>query len=359
MGPSGVLGDEKQQQRSQTKMCDDNKEEENKGRCVICDEPAPFQCSKCSKAAQDQRCETVGYCSKEHQLVHWKTSHKVKCGKELQPVNQTDGIPLCDLCHERPCNDSLSPEECSEEESLGSMLPVGILCMGCGAKYCGPCTLHKIFKGCACVRCSLPCPECAEPLALPFLLHQPLCNIERIQVLSDGTSDHKNKAFWHLMLGSGYEEVLQDETKAIQCYEIAGSAGIAEAYDIMGTMYHKRGDFRSAKRYYELATRPSDPATRPCGRAYYNLAMMYGQGHCGAADFRKATDLFVKAADLGNREACSVVGTYNLEGNPAVRQIKSCQSGGSVVEQKVENLIPCIDWRVVTAMVMAQSRTSP
>ncbi|XP_046330210.2 programmed cell death protein 2-like [Haliotis rufescens] len=41
--------------------------------CVVCGSAAPKRCGKCHK---------VSYCSKHHQALHWKATHKKKCCKE-------------------------------------------------------------------------------------------------------------------------------------------------------------------------------------------------------------------------------------------------------------------------------------
>ena len=41
--------------------------------CVVCGYPGPNRCAKCKKTF---------YCSREHQLAHWKGGHKKRCNIE-------------------------------------------------------------------------------------------------------------------------------------------------------------------------------------------------------------------------------------------------------------------------------------
>ena len=41
--------------------------------CVVCGYPGPNRCAKCKKTF---------YCSREHQLAHWKEGHKKRCNIE-------------------------------------------------------------------------------------------------------------------------------------------------------------------------------------------------------------------------------------------------------------------------------------
>lgn len=41
--------------------------------CEVCGFPAPYRCSKC---------KSIYYCSKSHQLFHWKVCHQNECGNE-------------------------------------------------------------------------------------------------------------------------------------------------------------------------------------------------------------------------------------------------------------------------------------
>lgn len=50
--------------------------------CVLCGNQAPYNCAKCKLAA---------YCSKEHQIAHWKMyGHKVNCGSNNAPEKQIE-----------------------------------------------------------------------------------------------------------------------------------------------------------------------------------------------------------------------------------------------------------------------------
>ena len=46
--------------------------------CVVCGCSGPKWCAKC---------HSMYYCSREHQVIHWKAGHKKHCGDEKQPTN--------------------------------------------------------------------------------------------------------------------------------------------------------------------------------------------------------------------------------------------------------------------------------
>lgn len=46
--------------------------------CVVCGCSGPKWCAKC---------HSMYYCSREHQVIHWKAGHKKYCGDEKQPTN--------------------------------------------------------------------------------------------------------------------------------------------------------------------------------------------------------------------------------------------------------------------------------
>lgn len=48
-------------------------------RCEVCPKEAGFSCSWC---------ETVFYCSKEHQIEHWKSKHSHYCQKKVSPFDE-------------------------------------------------------------------------------------------------------------------------------------------------------------------------------------------------------------------------------------------------------------------------------
>lgn len=43
--------------------------------CIVCGAGGPKSCAKC---------HSVNYCSREHQVIHWKAGHKKQCGDEKQ-----------------------------------------------------------------------------------------------------------------------------------------------------------------------------------------------------------------------------------------------------------------------------------
>lgn len=45
--------------------------------CVVCGCSGPKRCAKC---------HSVNYCSREHQVIHWKAGHKKHCEDEKQPI---------------------------------------------------------------------------------------------------------------------------------------------------------------------------------------------------------------------------------------------------------------------------------
>ena len=45
--------------------------------CVVCGCSGPKRCAKCHRTS---------YCSREHQVIHWKAGHKKQCGDEKQPT---------------------------------------------------------------------------------------------------------------------------------------------------------------------------------------------------------------------------------------------------------------------------------
>ena len=45
--------------------------------CVVCGCSGPKRCAKCL---------TMNYCSREHQVIHWKAGHKKHCGNDTQSV---------------------------------------------------------------------------------------------------------------------------------------------------------------------------------------------------------------------------------------------------------------------------------
>jgi len=74
IGPKGVDTDMKelslQQDRGKTgKMSCDNLPP----LCIVCGCGGPKKCS---------RCHLINYCSREHQVIHWKSGHKRHCGEE-------------------------------------------------------------------------------------------------------------------------------------------------------------------------------------------------------------------------------------------------------------------------------------
>ena len=46
--------------------------------CAVCGCSGPKWCAKC---------HSMYYCSREHQVIHWKAGHKKYCGDEKQPIN--------------------------------------------------------------------------------------------------------------------------------------------------------------------------------------------------------------------------------------------------------------------------------
>lgn len=53
--------------------------------CVVCGYRGPFACSKCKQTY---------YCSKEHQVLHWKSGHKQKCQTEVEDICTTGVIKV-------------------------------------------------------------------------------------------------------------------------------------------------------------------------------------------------------------------------------------------------------------------------
>ena len=45
--------------------------------CVVCGCSGPKRCAKC---------HSMNYCSREHQVIHWKLGHRKHCGDETQSV---------------------------------------------------------------------------------------------------------------------------------------------------------------------------------------------------------------------------------------------------------------------------------
>ena len=80
--------------------------------CIVCGCSGPKRCSKC---------HSVNYCSREHQVIHWKAGHKKHCGDEKQPItsDEVGGILFkeFEIVTEPEPPIKITPEK-SEEERL-------------------------------------------------------------------------------------------------------------------------------------------------------------------------------------------------------------------------------------------------
>ena len=80
--------------------------------CVVCGCSGPKRCAKC---------HSMNYCSREHQVIHWKAGHKKHCGDWKQPTTSdvSGGILLkeFEIVTEPEPSIKTTPEK-SEEERL-------------------------------------------------------------------------------------------------------------------------------------------------------------------------------------------------------------------------------------------------
>ena len=80
--------------------------------CIVCGCSGPKRCFKC---------HSLNYCSREHQVIHWKAGHKKHCGDEKQPITSDEAGGILfkefEIVTEPELPIKITPEK-SEEERL-------------------------------------------------------------------------------------------------------------------------------------------------------------------------------------------------------------------------------------------------
>ncbi|XP_063228563.1 programmed cell death protein 2 isoform X2 [Bacillus rossius redtenbacheri] len=102
--------------------------------CILCGTKAPYHCGKC---------KTLCYCSREHQMLHWKAGHKEKCSDGSS--RQDDGsarflLPEFELQTEEDADESVDVEEGAggdDDEDRRLSEYEQLLRRGCGGTFQG------------------------------------------------------------------------------------------------------------------------------------------------------------------------------------------------------------------------------
>eukprot|EP00615_Pteridomonas_danica_P010802 CAMPEP_0114342338 /NCGR_PEP_ID=MMETSP0101-20121206/9727_1 /TAXON_ID=38822 ORGANISM="Pteridomonas danica, Strain PT" /NCGR_SAMPLE_ID=MMETSP0101 /ASSEMBLY_ACC=CAM_ASM_000211 /LENGTH=355 /DNA_ID=CAMNT_0001476401 /DNA_START=80 /DNA_END=1144 /DNA_ORIENTATION=+ len=301
----------------------------NKQSCDNCSSPSngTIIFKACS------RCKRVYYCSKECQIIHWKSGHKKTC----IPVNDPMRV-------DKTSSDLIENHQLMSSSSQQSKYnPICAICLDslANTSYILPCkhTFHtncitslRSHKGlnqvCPLCRTNLPpSPEEAYMKACCLLKksfnHSNSAEIQGMDVeiinLLNSSAD-EGFMFAQFKLGIMYfhgRGVKQNYVKAREWYLKAASQDHAGSQHNLGVIYNKghgvRQDYVKAREWYLQAASQHNPD------AQNNLGVIYHNGQAVQQDFVKAREWYLKAASQHNPDAQNNLGVIYHKGQ-AVQQ---------------------------------------
>lgn len=128
------------------------------------------------------------------------------------------------------------------------------------------------------------------------------------------------------MQGYGCEP---DSAMTISCLEKAVAGGNVQAMNLLGDIYEEEEDFDNAVRYYQMGVELNNP------EAICNLGYCYEKGQGVILSYKKAFELYMKAADMGSARGYKMVANCYLEGlsvekdaNEAIRWLTKAAEEG-------------------------------
>ncbi|ETD24248.1 tetratricopeptide repeat protein [Helicobacter macacae] len=107
--------------------------------------------------------------------------------------------------------------------------------------------------------------------------------------------------------------------EAILYYEKAIALGDNSGYGTLGDTYAKLQDYYNAKKYYEIACNKGNGDIHQSGSCFNLGNNLYYKGQGVRQDYAKAAELWKKACDMKNGDACNGLGVLYAKGQ-GVRQ---------------------------------------